>query len=83
MKKTMLSRTGRTNPLGKFDAEIQKFKVPGVTRDILEEEARSCGLNLTEFCRYILMLRAHGKDELLMVEQQRLEAVAGMGSEQG
>lgn len=77
----LLSRSGRTNPLGKMTAEIPKVKVPEETREILEFEAREAGMNLSEFVRMILMVRAHGVDAILSMEKERMAVVVGSGGE--
>lgn len=73
------SRSGLTSPFGGMTAEIPKIRVPEETKEILDREARKAGLNTSEFVRYLLMLRAHGKDSMLSVEEERLKSVAGNG----
>lgn len=75
------ARSGLTSPFGGMTAEIPKIRVPEDTKDALEKEARKAGLNLSEFVRYLLMVRAHGVDVMVSMEQQRLEIIAGNGRE--
>lgn len=75
------SRSG--NPFGKLTAEIPKLKVPELTHEILEREAHSVGLSLSEFCRELLILRAHGLAEVIKVTSDRLAVVARSGGNEG
>lgn len=77
----MFSRSGLSSPLGGMTAEIPKIRVPEETKDILDKEARKAGLNTSEFVRYLLMVRAHGVDGMVSMEQARLKIIAGNGSE--
>lgn len=83
MTAPLLSRSGRSNPLGKMTAEIPKFRVPEETHEALEREARLAGLSLTEFIRELLMIRAHGEEEVASLYARRLAVVAGKGRERG
>lgn len=78
---TTFSRSGRTNPLGKMTAEVPKVKVPEETREILDSMAREAGMNLSEFIRMLLMVRAHGVDAILSMEKERMAVVVGSGGE--
>lgn len=74
-----MSRAPESSPLGKFDAEIPKLKVPHATRDILQEQAASVGMSLTEFVRFMCMVRAHGRSAVESMQARRLDAVVGKG----
>lgn len=41
----MLSRSGLSSPFGSLTAELPKMKLPELTKDILDREARKAGLN--------------------------------------
>jgi len=81
--KAIFGRTGISSPLGGMTAEIPKIKLPEETKEILDREARKAGMNTTEFCRYLLMVRAHGVAMMLTLEEKRLKVVAGIGEEEG
>ena len=81
MAEASFARSGLSSPFGGMTAEIPKLRVPEDTKDILEREARKAGLNLSEFVRYLLMVRAHGVDVMVSMEQQRLKIIAGKGEE--
>lgn len=78
-----LSRSGVTHPLGKFTAEFPKFKGPEETHRILTERAARAGMTLAELEREILMIAAHGKEEVMSMYRARLEVVEGKGEERG
>ena len=80
-EETSFARSGLTSPFGGMTAEIPKIRVPEDTKDVLEREARKAGLNLSEFVRYLLMVRAHGVKTMVSMEQQRLEIIANNGDE--
>jgi hypothetical protein len=80
---TVFARSGHSSVLGGFTAEIPKLKIPEETKEILDREARKAGLNTSEFCKYVLMVRAHGQETLIRLEQERLAVVAGKGDERG
>lgn len=77
---TTLSRNGNTNPLGKLSAEFT-VRVSEDTKDELEQQARACGMGLSEFIREVLMIRAHGLDMVRSLYERRLEMVSGNGAE--
>lgn len=81
--KPAFSRSGFSNPFGSLTAEIPKIKLPEETKAILDREARKAGLNTSEFVRKLLMIRAHGKETVLTVEQEQINCIAGMGSDGG
>lgn len=64
-------------------AEIPKLKVPEETKETLEQLSREAGMTLSEFCKSVLMVRAHGVDMMLRLERERLTVVAGMGKDEG
>lgn len=72
-----LSRNGSTHPLGKLSAKISEFRVSEVTHEELERQARAAGLNLTEYVREVLMIRAHGVDMVRKLYEHRLCLVSG------
>jgi len=74
------ARSGFTSTLGGMTAEIPKIRVPEETKEILDREARKAGLNTSEFVRYLLMVRAHGVENMVSMEQQRLQIIAGNGN---
>lgn len=76
---TNLSRSGQTNPLGKLSAEFT-VRVSEDTRDELEQQARACGMGLSEFIREVLMIRAHGLDMVRRLYERRLAMVSGKGA---
>lgn len=80
-EETLFARSGLTSPLGGMTAEIPKIRIPEETKEILDREARKAGLNTSEFCRMLLMVRAHGVDVMVSMEQERLRIIAGNGKE--
>lgn len=79
----MPSRSGVTHPLGKFTAEFPKYKGPEETKAILERKAARLGLSLAEYLREMAMIDAHGVDTIKSLHTSRIDAVAGIGKEQG
>jgi predicted DNA-binding protein len=77
------SRSGLSSTLGAMTAEIPKIRLPEETKEILDREARKAGLNTSEFVRYLLMVRAHGVENMVSMEHQRLQIIAGIGNETG
>lgn len=80
-EEVLFSRSGLSSPLGGMTAEIPKIRVPEETKEILDREARKAGMNTSEFVRYLLMVRAHGVDDMLILEKNRLNIIAGLGKE--
>jgi hypothetical protein len=78
---TSLSRTGQTNPLGKFTAEFPKFKGPEETHELATRLAREQDMTLAEWVRELVMIRVHGIDMMTTLHADRLRGVAGMGEE--
>lgn len=76
-----LSRTGHTSPLGKLTAKIPEIRVPEETKDELVRQARHAGINLNEYVREVLIIKAHGKDMLRSLYDRRLKLVAEMSHE--
>lgn len=77
----LASRSGHSNPLGKFTAEVKGFKLPEVTHEGAERLAHEAGMSLQEWVRELVMVRVHGVDMLAKVHASRLEFVAGMRKE--
>lgn len=75
----VFARSGKTNPLGKMTAEISKMNIPEVTKEVLEDRARAQGMGVTEYCRLVLMVHAHGIEYLLSLEKERLQVAALIG----
>lgn len=78
-----LARRAGRNPFGKLTGDLGHLRVPSGTKEILEEMAAAADLDLADFVRLSLMIRAHGLEAVISVEQSRLELVAGIGSESG
>lgn len=79
---TSLSRSGSTSPLGKLTYET-KVRVAEPVGDELERQARALGLGVGEYIREILTIKALGYDHVRKLYQDRLEMVAGNGTESG
>lgn len=77
---TSLSRSGSTSPLGKLSYET-KVRVAERVGEELERQAREIGLSTTEYIREILTIKALGYDHVRRLYQDRLEMVAGNGTE--
>jgi len=77
----LASRTGHSNPLGKFTAEVKGFKLPEVTHEGAERLAHEAGMSLQEWVRELVMVRVHGVDMLATVHAKRLQFIAGMERE--
>lgn len=78
-----LARNGATNPLGKLSAEIPKFRVPEETYDEAVRAAREADMTLSEWVRNLVMIRVHGLDMVVKVQEERLRAVVGIGLDEG
>lgn len=79
---TSLSRSGTTSPLGKLSYEI-KVRVAESVGEELEQQARALGLGVGELVREVLTIKALGYDHVRKLYQDRLEMVAGNGTERG
>lgn len=77
----MASRSGVTNPLGKFTAEVKGFRIPEITHEGLERLAHEAGESVQEFVRDLVMVRVHGVDTLANLHADRLRVIAGKGKE--
>lgn len=77
MSELRFSRSGRTSPLGKLIAELPKVRMAEETREELERRARSAAMNLSEYIREVLLVHVHGKQAVLKMHQDRLDAIAG------
>ena len=67
--------------MGKLTEPVGPFKIPLETKEILEREARRAGLNLNEFIRELVMIRAHGQEEMQKLYESRIAVVRGTGEE--
>lgn len=74
------SRTGRTAPLGKFDAALD-LRIHSETKDRLAQLAAEEGLPTTEFIRTVLEVRAWGIEHAARLAVQRLERVVGIAGQ--
>jgi len=79
---TTLSRSGSTSPLGKLSYET-KVRVAEAVGEELERQARDLGLGTGEYIREVLTIKALGYDHVRKLYQDRLEMVAGNGTESG
>ena len=69
----------RRSPLsGSMDDTIAAFRIGGETKAILQQQAVSVGLNLTDYVRLVLQVRAHGHEEVRRLQEQRLRVVSGL-----
>lgn len=81
MSESSFARSGSSSVLGKLTAEVPKIRIPELTHELLEAEARKAGLTLSEFVRDLLLVRAHGLSHVTSLYEDRLKVVAGNGSE--
>lgn len=79
---TSLSRSGSTSPLGKLSYET-KVRVAEQVGEELERQARALGLGVGEYIREVLTIKALGYDHVRKLYEDRLEMVAGNGTEPG
>lgn len=79
---TNLSRSGSSSPLGKLSYET-KVRVAEVVGEELERQARALGLGVGEYIREVLTIKALGYDHVRKLYEDRLEMVAGTGTESG
>lgn len=79
---TSLSRSGSTIPLGKLSYET-KVRVAEPVGEELERQARDLGLGVAEYIREVLTIKALGYEHVRRLYQDRLEMVAGTGTESG
>jgi hypothetical protein len=77
---TSLSRSGSTSPLGKLSYET-KVRVAESVGEELERQARELGLGVGEYIREVLTIKALGYEHVRRLYQDRLEMVAGSGTE--
>lgn len=75
-----LSRSGRTNPFGKCDAEL-KVKIDSATLAEIAREASELGLPVSEYMRISIYLHRGEKDALLDSYQNLLGAIERKGKE--
>lgn len=66
--------------IGKYTDQIPAIRIAPETKDELERQAHDAGVNLNEFVRLLLMIRAHGLDTVLKVQEQRLRVVSGLSA---
>lgn len=68
--------------MGKLSYET-KVRVAESVGEELERQARTLGMGLGEYIREILTIKALGYDHVRRLYQDRLEMVAGNGTENG
>lgn len=73
----------QSSVLGNFTSEIPKLKIDDETHDVLRRLATQCGMNLTEFCREVLIVRAHGIERVQSLYHRRFDLVAGIDADKG
>lgn len=66
-----LSRTGRSNPLGKLDACLGNIKVAEATREAVDELANKAGVCRSEWVRTLIETVAHGRNHVRDAEARR------------
>lgn len=69
------SRSGRSNPLGKLVAELPKVRVAEETRRALERRAHDVDMTLSEYIREVLLIHVHGKEAVMKMHMDRLNAI--------
>lgn len=69
------SRSGRSHPLGKLIAELPKIRVSEGTRIELERRANAADMNLSEYIREVLLIHVHGKEAVMKMHKDRLDAI--------
>lgn len=67
--RTMFSRSGTSNPLGKNSAEI-KVLVPDELRLRLQTLATLRSMNTSEYVRDVLMVHVYGQFEVLRMKSE-------------
>lgn len=74
----LLSRSGRTPPGGKFDAELPKVRIHSETVALLQLRASEHGVPLSEFLRIVAECVAYGTDNAAMVAADRIRKVGSL-----
>lgn len=64
--------------IGTYDDQLPAIRVHSETKRILDRLAHEAGLPLNEFVRLLVMIRAHGVDEVAKVQAHRLSVVSGL-----
>lgn len=71
------ARTAR-GPMGAFDDKIDSFKFYGEAKRILRQQAAQFpggGIDLTEYIRYLCLVKAFGPDKMANLHREQCEAV--------
>jgi hypothetical protein len=74
----LLSRSGRTPPAGKFDAELPKVRIHSETVALLQLRASEHGVPLSEFLRIVAECVAYGTDNAASVAAERIRKVGAL-----
>jgi hypothetical protein len=77
------TRSGRSNPFGKLDDEIQKFRIDSLTKASAAQLATAEDMTLQEWVRELIRIRVHGRETVKKLLADRIDGVAGMGNESG
>jgi len=80
---TATARTGRSNPFGKLDDEIQKFRIDSLTKAGAARLATEEDMTLHEWLRELIRIRVHSRETVKKLLADRIDGVAGMGNESG
>lgn len=76
-----MSRSARPSPFGKRTSKVQT-KVSQETKEKLGERWRALGYATeSEYCAELLECAAHGVEEVLKLQENRLLAIVGMGQQ--
>lgn len=82
MDKPLLSRSGRTMPLGKLTESV-KTKLDPLTMRLVEECAHDACMPISEWLREVLMRHVHDDDFLRNLQDRRERSVSRKGPEKG
>lgn len=74
----LLSRSGMSHPMGKFDAELPKVRIHSETLGVLQIRAAEHGGPLSELVRIVMECVAYGTDTAANVAADRIRRVGSL-----
>lgn len=74
----LLSRSGMSHPMGKFDAELPKVRIHSETLGVLQIRAAEHGVPLSELVRIVMECVAYGTDTAANVAADRIRRVGSL-----
>lgn len=74
---TAFARGPQSDVFGKLDAELPALRIDSETLLKLHQEAHEAGVNVSEFARTVLRVRAWGSEHVQNVNADRMRRVIG------